>query len=84
MKAYLITTGSIFGLIALAHLARTFAEAQRLAADPWFYLVGPGLGLVSAALSIWAWRLLCAVLSNITSVSALYMHFIRTADLELD
>ena len=58
MKAYLITTGSIFGLIALAHLARTIAESQRLAADPWFYLEGPGLGLVAAALSLWAWRLL--------------------------
>jgi hypothetical protein len=51
LKAYLITTGSIFGLIALAHLARTIAESQRLAADPWFYLEGPGLGLVAAALS---------------------------------
>ena len=58
MKAYLITTGSIFGLIALAHLARTVAESQRLASDPWFYLEGPGLGLVAAALSLWAWRLL--------------------------
>ncbi len=58
MKAYLIITGSIFGLIALAHVARTIAEAQRLADDPWFYLEGPGLGVVAAALSIWAWRLL--------------------------
>jgi hypothetical protein len=58
VKAYLITTGSIFGLIAVAHAARTVAEAGRLAADPWFYLEGPGLGLVAAALSVWAWRLL--------------------------
>jgi hypothetical protein len=58
LKAYLITTGSIFGLIALAHLARTITESQRLAADPWFYLEGPGLGLVAAVLSVWAWRLL--------------------------
>jgi hypothetical protein len=35
LKAYLITTGSLFGLIALAHAARTVAEAGRLAADPW-------------------------------------------------
>ena len=53
MKAYLLTTGSI-----LAHLAPTIAESQRLAADSWFYLEGPGLGLVVAALSLWAWRLL--------------------------
>jgi len=58
LKAYLISTGSIFGLIALAHLVRTIAEAQRLASDPWFSLEGPGLGLVAAALSLWAWRLL--------------------------
>ena len=58
MKAYLVITGSIFGLIALAHLARTIAESQRLGSDPWFYLEGPGLGLVAAALSLWAWRLL--------------------------
>ena len=58
MRAYLITTGSIFGLIALVHLARTVAESHRLGSDPWFYLEGPGLGLLSAALSLWAWRLL--------------------------
>ena len=58
MKAYLVVTGSIFGLIALAHLARTVAESQRLGSDPWFYLEGPGLGLVATALSLWAWRLL--------------------------
>jgi hypothetical protein len=58
LKAYLVITGTIFGLIALAHLARTFAESQRLGSDPWFYLEGPGLGLLSAALSLWAWRLL--------------------------
>jgi hypothetical protein len=58
LKAYLVTTGSIFALIALAHLARTVAESHRLASDPWFYLEGPGLGLVAAALSLWASRLL--------------------------
>jgi hypothetical protein len=58
LKAYIVITGSIFGLIALAHLARTVAESQRLGSDPWFYLEGPGLGLVAAALSLWAWRLL--------------------------
>jgi hypothetical protein len=58
MKAYLITTGAIFGLIAGAHLLRTIAEWSRLAADPWFYLEGPGLGLAAADLSLWAWRLL--------------------------
>ena len=58
MRAYLVTTGTLFGLIAVAHLARTITESQRLASDARFYLEGPGLGLVAAALSLWAWRLL--------------------------
>ena len=58
MKAYLITTGILFGLIALAHLLRTVAEWSRLEVDPWFLLQGPGLGVVAAALCFWAWRLL--------------------------
>ena len=59
MRAYLVATRMLFGLSAIAHLARTIAEAQRLASDPGFYLAGPGLGLVAAALSLWAWHPLC-------------------------
>ena len=58
MKAYLITTGALFALIGVAHILRTIAEWSRLSTDPGFYLEGPGLGVVAAALSIWAWRLL--------------------------
>ena len=54
MKAYLITTGTVFGLIALAHIWRIFEEGSRLAKEPWFLL----LTLAAAALSVWAWRLL--------------------------
>jgi hypothetical protein len=57
MKAYLITTGTLFGVLALAHLMRTIAEWHRLAADPWFIVEGPGIGAVAAFLSVWAWRL---------------------------
>lgn len=56
MTAYLITTGSLFGLIALAHFFRTFAEYSRLSTNPGFLLEGPGLGLIAGALSFWAWR----------------------------
>ena len=56
MKAYLIVTGTIFGLIAIAHVLRTIAEWSRLATEPGFYLQGPGLGIVAAVLSFWAWR----------------------------
>ncbi len=58
MKAYLITTGTLFGLLALAHLLWTIQEWRRLAADPWFVLQGPGIGVVAGVLSFWAWRLL--------------------------
>ena len=58
MKAYLITTGTLFALLALAHLLRTIAEWQRLMTDPGFIIEGPGIGIVAAALSFWAWRLL--------------------------
>lgn len=54
MKAYLITTGTVFGLIVLAHIWRVFEEGSRLATDPFFVL----LTFIAAALSFWAWRLL--------------------------
>jgi hypothetical protein len=58
MKAYLITTGALFSLLALMHLLRTIHEWSRLLADPWFILEGPGIGVVAGALVVWAWRLL--------------------------
>jgi hypothetical protein len=57
MKLYLMTTGILFALLALAHVLRTIAEWQRLAADPGFIVEGPGIGLIAAALCFWAWRL---------------------------
>jgi hypothetical protein len=54
MKAYIITTGAIFGLITLAHIARVFAEGPHLAREPLFVL----LTVAAAALCFWAWRLL--------------------------
>jgi hypothetical protein len=54
MKAYLITTGLVFSLITIAHMARVFAEGLRMAREPFFVL----LTLLAAGLSIWAWYLL--------------------------
>jgi len=54
MKAYIITSGSIFGLITLAHIARIFAEGPHLAANPLFVI----LTIAAAALCFWAWRVL--------------------------
>jgi hypothetical protein len=58
MKPYLITTGSLFTLLAVAHVLRTIAEWSRLASDPGFIVEGPGIGVIAAAIAIWAWRLL--------------------------
>jgi hypothetical protein len=58
MKAYLATTGTLFALLALAHLVLTIAQWRRLAADAWFILQGPGIGVAAGVLSFWAWRLL--------------------------
>lgn len=54
MKAYIITTGIIFGLITVAHIVRFVMEGSRLAGEPVFIL----LTLLSAALCIWAWQVL--------------------------
>ncbi len=57
MKAYLITTGLLFGLLAVAHALRTISEWSRFGTDPWFILE-PIIGVIGAALCIWALRLL--------------------------
>jgi hypothetical protein len=54
MKAYLITTGTVFGLLALAHVWRVIGESRSLGTDPWFVVTT----LISAAMSVWAFRLL--------------------------
>jgi hypothetical protein len=53
MRAYVMTTGAVFGLITLAHVLRIFAEGRHVA-DPWFLL----LTVLTAMLTFWAWRLL--------------------------
>ena len=54
MKAYLITTGVIFGLIVVAHIWRMVEENPALAKDPAYI----GLTLIAAGLCVWACRLL--------------------------
>jgi hypothetical protein len=54
VRAYLITTGSVFGLIVVAHVLRVVEEGTHLMSDPVWVL----LTLLCAALSLWAWRLL--------------------------
>ena len=54
MKAYVMTTGIVFGLIAMAHVWRVVEEGPRLATNPWYALIT----LAAAGLCVWAWRLL--------------------------
>jgi hypothetical protein len=56
MKAYLVVTGTIFGLVGIAHLLRLFGEGHPLS-DPWFLGHNLGLFLVGGALAVWAARL---------------------------
>jgi hypothetical protein len=54
MKTYIITTGVLFGLITVVHIWRIIEEWPHLATEPWYVL----LTVASAALCIWAWRVL--------------------------
>jgi hypothetical protein len=54
MKAYIMTTGSVFGLLVVAHIWRIIEEGPALAKDP-LYIV---ITIAAAALCLWAWRLL--------------------------
>jgi hypothetical protein len=55
MKSYLVTTGTLFALIAVLHIWRIIGEWNGLGAE--FWLVA-GVGVLALALSAWAWRLL--------------------------
>lgn len=50
MKAYIITTGVIFALLAAAHVARAIAEGAHPLAEPIFVLTT----LISVGMVVWA------------------------------
>ena len=50
MRAYVVTTGILFGLLTLAHLLRMVYESRALATDPGYLLITAA----SAALCVWA------------------------------
>jgi hypothetical protein len=50
MKAYVVTTGMLFGLLTLAHVLRIVHESRALAHDPWYILITTA----TAALCVWA------------------------------
>lgn len=53
MKAYVITTGVVFGLLTIAHLLRMVVEEGRLAREPEYLAITAA----SAALAVWAFYL---------------------------
>ncbi|HEY8131686.1 MAG TPA: hypothetical protein VII12_07315 [Thermoanaerobaculia bacterium] len=53
MKAYVMTTGALFGLLTLAHIWRAIEE-RHLATNPWYILIT----VAAAALCVWAGLLL--------------------------
>jgi hypothetical protein len=56
MKAYVLTTGVIFGLLTVAHVWRMIVETSRVATEPWYLLIT----LLALGLGLWAAWLLRA------------------------
>jgi len=54
MKAYVATSGSLFGLLALVHVWRVAEEGRGPATNPWFVAIT----IAAAGLCAWACRLL--------------------------
>jgi tetrahydromethanopterin S-methyltransferase subunit E len=58
MKAYLITTGLIFGIMTILHIWRAAAEwPHPMSANPGFLPIMAILIVLPALLAWWAWRL---------------------------
>jgi tetrahydromethanopterin S-methyltransferase subunit E len=61
MKAYLIVTGTLFGLLAALHVWRMVVEWNGMQTE--FWIVASGT-VVAGVLSIWAWQLLSKLQRN--------------------
>jgi hypothetical protein len=57
MRAYVITTGSVFGLLVVMHVWRMLEEGPQMAKDPFFIL----MTALSAVLCLWACRVLTLI-----------------------
>jgi len=56
MKAYVVTTGLLFGVLVVAHVLRAIQEGAHVMTDPIWVLIT----LLAAALCLWAWQVLRA------------------------
>ena len=63
MKAYLLISGTLFGLLAVEHMIRVVEKWRELTTDPWFVLAQMFVLVISVVLSAWAWRLHRTVVS---------------------
>ncbi len=52
MKAYVTTTGALFALLVVAHIARAVAEGPSTIKSPVFIVTT----IIGATMVIWAWR----------------------------
>jgi hypothetical protein len=52
MKGYIVTSGVIFALLALSHVARIVLESWRLTREPEYIAIT----LLAAAMAVWAYR----------------------------
>jgi hypothetical protein len=50
MRAYVMTTGVVFALLAVMHIWRMVVEGGSMATDPWFLAITA----IAAGLSVWA------------------------------
>jgi len=62
MKIYLLVTGSLFGLVGVAHLLRLFLErGHSFVSDPWFFGGNVLLFVIGGGVAVWALQLLRAL-----------------------
>jgi hypothetical protein len=53
MKTYVAVTGTVFALLALAHLWRLYEEGAGPTRTPFFVVIT----VLAAGFAVWAWRL---------------------------
>lgn len=56
MKAYVVVTGTIFGLMGIGHGLRLFFEAR--SSDPWFVGINLALSIAGIGFAVWAIQVL--------------------------
>lgn len=59
MKAYVVTTGVLFGLLVVVHVWRALEEGPHLASDPAYIVITA----LAAAMCFWAWRVFKSIRS---------------------